>query len=187
MEEGQITIARSRGSVCLPCDFTLVACSNPCPCGFLGDRKGVCTCRPPQIARYRRKFSGPILDRIDLFVRLFSPQAKQTDYLKMGEKLSPKIRSRVEEVRQVQRERFKDEKITINARMDNNLIKKFCQLNGASCEMLERATSCFNLSPRSIYKIIKVARTIADMERSAGITAAHIAEAIQYKCESLKY
>jgi len=185
MEDGSITISRSRGSVKLPCDFTLVACSNPCPCGFLGDRKVVCTCKPPQVDRYRKKLSGPILDRIDLFVRVWSPSLEQLTgsgaFLRPQEKVSPKIKERVEVVRCIQEKRFKDDGITLNARMSNNLVKKYCSLD-ASCEdLLDKAVQKFNLSPRSVYKVIKVARTIADMEAAPTINTAHLAESIQYK------
>lgn len=185
MENGSITISRSRGSIKLPCDFTLVACSNPCPCGFLGDRKVICTCKPPQIDRYRKKLSGPILDRIDLFVRVWSPSLEQITgsrvFLKSQEKVSPKIKERVEAVRRVQEQRFKGDGITLNARMSNSLVKKYCALNVSCGDLLDKAIQRFNLSPRSVYKIIKVARTIADMEVVPAITVAHLAESIQYK------
>lgn len=185
MEDGSITISRSRGSIKLPCDFTLVACSNPCPCGFLGDRKIVCICKPWEILKYKKKISGPILDRIDLFVRVWNPSLEQIIgsgvFLKSQEKVSPKIKERVEAVRNLQEQRLKADGITLNARMSNNLVKKYCALN-ASCEdLLDKAVQRFNLSPRSVYKIIKVARTIADMEGVPTITTAHLAESIQYK------
>jgi len=185
MENGSITISRSRGSIKLPCDFTLVACSNPCPCGFLGDRKVICTCKPPQIDRYRKKLSGPILDRIDLFVRVWNPSLEQITgtgaFLKSQEKESPKIKERVEVVRNIQEKRFKADGITLNARMNNNLVKKYCLLNSSCEDLLDKAVQRFNLSPRSVYKVIKVARTIADMEGATAITPSHLAESIQYK------
>jgi magnesium chelatase family protein len=189
MENGSITISRSRGSVKLPCDFTLVACSNPCPCGFLGDRRVICTCKPPQIDRYRKKLSGPILDRIELFVRVWNPGLEQTVgsssranvFLNSQEKTSPKIKERVEVVRNLQELRFKADGISLNARMSNNLIKKYCPLNLACEDLLDKSIHKYNLSPRSVYKIIKVARTIADIEAAPAITPAHLAESVQYK------
>ena len=185
MENGSITISRSRGSIKLPCDFTLVACSNPCPCGFLGDRKVTCTCKPPQIDRYRKKLSGPILDRIDLFVRVWNPNLEQLTgpgaFLKSQEKTSPKIKERVEVVRNIQEKRFEGDSITLNARMTNNLVKKYCSLNSSCEDLLDKAVQKFNLSPRSVYKVIKVARTIADMEGAIAISPTHLAESVQYK------
>jgi len=185
MEDGSITIARSRGSVKLPCDFTLVACSNPCPCGFAGERKTACTCKPPDIARYKKKLSGPILDRIDLFVRVWNPSLDKIigaeAFLKSQEKVSPKIKERVEAVRRIQEQRFKDDGITVNARMPNTLVKKYCQLNSLCGDLLDKSVQKYNLSPRSVYKVIKVARTIADMEGVPTITVSHLAESIQYK------
>lgn len=185
MEDGSITIARSRGSIKLPCDFTLVACTNPCPCGFLGDRKVICTCKPPQIDRYRKKLSGPILDRIDLFVRVWSPELSQIAgsgaFLKSQERVSAKIKERVETARQIQEERFRGTGITLNARMNNTLVKQHCKLDISSEDLLNKAIEKFNLSPRSILKIIKVARTIADMEGKPNISPANLAEGVQYK------
>lgn len=185
MEEGFITISRSRGSVKLPCDFTLVACCNPCPCGYLGDRKVACTCKPPQIDRHRKKLSGPILDRIDLFVRVWSPATDETEgcrsFLRSTQSISPDIKGRVEAVRKIQEDRFKGSGITLNARMNNNLVKKYCQLDLQSQDLLNKAVESFNLTPRSVYKILKVARTIADMEDKVSIALENLAESIQYK------
>jgi magnesium chelatase family protein len=185
MEEGFITITRSRASVRLPCDFTLVACSNPCPCGFLGDRKIRCVCKPPDINRYKKKLSGPILDRIDLFVRVWSPNLEYTsesnEFLQTREKISRVIKRRVELVRDVQFNRFKVDGVTLNAKMNNNLVKKYCKLSSSCGDLLDSAVHRFNLSPRSVFKVIKVARTIADMDGAGEITPAHLAESVQYK------
>lgn len=185
MESGCITISRSRGSIKLPCDFTLVACSNPCPCGYLGDRKVRCTCKPPQVDRYRRKVSGPILDRIDLFVRVWNPDFDKIigskALLTSQERSSTKIKERVESVRCIQERRFIREGITVNARMTNNMVKEYCALSPPCEDLLSQAMQKFNLSPRSLFKIIKVARTIADMDGAPAITATHLAESIQYK------
>lgn len=185
MEDGHITLVRSRGSIKLPCDFTLVACSNPCPCGYHGDTKTSCTCKPFEISRYRRKISGPILDRIDLFVRVTSSGPGQVSgsgaYLKSQERTSESIKKRVEKVREIQKERFRNESILLNSRMSNSLVKKYCRLNESSENLLDKAISCFNLSVRSVFKIIKVARTVADMEENVDITPDNLAESIQYK------
>lgn len=185
MENGSITIARSRGSIKLPCDFTLVACTNPCPCGFLGDRKVRCTCKPPQIDRYKRKLSGPILDRIDLFVRVWTPGlerlSESAGLLAHREKTSALIKDRVEAARAIQAHRFVGEGVSVNAKMPNRLVKKYCPLSRVCEDLLDTAIQRCNLTPRSVYKIIKVARTLADMEGAVAITPSQLAESIQYK------
>ncbi|MBU1970700.1 YifB family Mg chelatase-like AAA ATPase [Patescibacteria group bacterium] len=185
MEDGHITIVRSRGSVKLPCDFTLVACTNPCPCGFFGDKKGGCVCKPWQVERYQKKLSGPILDRVDLLTYVWSPSrdggATAGDFLKSQKRASPIIKERVEEVRAIQRKRFAGLPIELNSRMTNSQVKQFCALSSEGQDLLGSAIEQFRLSPRSVYKVLKVARTIADMEASEHLAPIFLAEAVQYK------
>lgn len=189
MEEGAITIARSRGSVTMPCDFTLVACTNPCPCGYFGDANVRCTCRPWQISLYNKKLSGPILDRIDMQIRVSAPVVNSKplasqDFLQVHTKTSPQIKRRVESVRKIQQIRYKDSKLKLNGRMTNSQVKEFCRLDSSCHNLVDLAVEKLHLSPRGIFKILKVARTIADMEESPQVKSCHIAEAIQYKTMS---
>ncbi len=185
MEEGSITIVRSKGSVKLPCDFTLIACTNPCPCGFHGDRKMRCVCKPWQISNYTKKLSGPILDRIDLLTYVWRPtngsNVVSSDFLKPHQKTSHIIRGRVEKVRKIQHDRFKGSSISLNSRMTNDQVKKFCSLTSSGHDLLDSAIEQLHLSPRGVFKVLKVARTIADMEESSQVTSACLAEAVQYK------
>ena len=189
MEEGVITISRSRGSVTMPCDFTLTACTNPCPCGYFGDTKVRCTCRPWQISLYTKKLSGPILDRIDMRIRVSAPVVNSRplasqDFLQVHTKTSPQIKCRVESVRKLQQARFKDAKLKLNGRMTNSQVKEFCRLDASCHNLIDLAVEKLHLSPRGIFKILKVARTIADMEESPQVKSCHLAEAIQYKTMS---
>ncbi|HAZ29164.1 TPA: magnesium chelatase [candidate division WWE3 bacterium] len=188
MEDGFITISRSKGSVRMPCEFTLVGCTNPCPCGFFGDPKNVCKCSPPDVARYKKRLSGPILDRIDIFLRIHNPayevQSTYSGFMGGGkaEKVSDQLRARVEKARAAQELRLEAEHIGINARMTNDLVKKYCVLDHTCSDLLERAVYKLALTPRTVFKIIKVARTIADLDEALTILPSHLAEAIQYKC-----
>lgn len=186
MEEGVITISRSRGSVTMPCDFTLTACTNPCPCGYNGDTKVRCTCRPWQISLYTKKLSGPILDRIDMRIRISAPMINSKplasqDFLQVHTKTSPQIKRRVESARKLQQIRYQDSKLKLNGRMSNSQVKEFCRLDSSCHNLVDLAIEKLHLSPRGIFKILKVARTIADMEESPQLKSCHIAEAIQYK------
>jgi len=180
LEDGTITISRAQGSLEFPARFTLIAAMNPCPCGNATDPEKTCSCSPASIIKYQRKISGPILDRIDLHVEV--PRIKfeklTEDY--RGE-LSSSIRERVGRARDIQAERFIDSRAITNSEMGSVEIKKFCVLNPASLELMKNAVSRFHLSARAYYRIIKVARTIADLEESREISPQHIAEAIQYR------
>ncbi len=189
MEEGTITISRSKGSVTMPCDFTLVACTNPCPCGYYGDTKVKCTCRPWQINLYNKKLSGPILDRIDMRVHVSAPAVDSKplvsrDFLQARANISPDIKRRVESARKLQQVRFKDSKVKLNGRMTNSQVKEFCKLDSSCHSLIDMAVERMHLSPRSVFKILKVARTIADMEESPQLKSCHLSEAIQYKAMS---
>ncbi len=176
LEEGRVVISRTGGSMTFPSDFMLVAAMNPCPCGFYGDPKRECRCSPNMITKYRNKISGPLLDRIDIHVEVPTVKYKEMAGEATGE-LSEKIRARVEYGRVVQRERF----VHPNARMTPKEIKEHCRLDDECSELLKMAMTELNLSARAYDRILKVSRTIADLDRSEKIQSQHISEAIQYR------
>ena len=180
MEEGQVTISRASSSVTYPANFMLVAAMNPCPCGFLGDPKRECSCTYLQIQRYRSKISGPLLDRIDIHMEVPPVQFKDLAGNKSGESSATMLR-RVKEARKIQAERFQRMKLHTNAGMSSRQIRKFCALDSQSDDLLERAMDKFGLSARAHARILKISRTIADLEASEEIKSSHVAEAIQYR------
>ena len=180
MEDGQVTISRANSTVAYPAEFMLVAAMNPCPCGFLGDPKRECICTTLQIQRYRAKISGPLLDRIDLHMEV--PAVPYKDLAGISEGSSSKeILKRVMGARKIQEERFARTKIFTNARMNSRHIKKYCRIDSESGSLLEKAMDRFGLSARAHARILKIARTIADLEGTTEINAPHVAEAIQYR------
>ena len=180
LEDGTVTISRANGSLTFPAKFTFVAAQNPCPCGFLNDPVKNCSCSPYQILKYQKKISGPILDRIDLHIEV--PRVEHEKLLsdKKAES-SAKIKDRVEKARKIQLDRFKGSKKITNSEMDSREIKEFCQLDGESSELLKSAIEKLYLSARSYSKVLKLGRTIADLEASKNIKPNHIAEALQYR------
>jgi magnesium chelatase family protein len=183
LEDGVITVSRAKGVLEFPARFTLVAAMNPCPCGNATDPEKMCSCSPSQIVRYQRKISGPILDRIDLQVEVPRVKIDKLESDALGES-SEDIRKRVEGARKMQAERFFSENIITNSEMSSNQIKKYCFLKETSKLLLKNAISSLGLSARSYFRLIKVARTIADLEGSNEINDNHIAEAIQYRFKS---
>ena len=181
LEDGFLTISRSQARVEYPARFILVASANPCPCGYLYHPKKACICSEREIKRYKKRISGPILDRIDLHVEVPVVEAKDFSLTTAGAEPSKKIRERVLTARALQRQRFSEENIFTNAEMKNSHIKKYCQLLKEAKQILNQATANFHLSARSYFKMIKVARTIADLEGASAISAGHIAEALQYR------
>jgi len=180
LEDGKITIGRAQGTLEFPAKFTLVASQNPCPCGFLNDPDKHCSCTPSQIIKYQKKISGPILDRIDLHVeipRINFQKLTQSD----SQEDSASIRKRVAAVHLLQIERFANSNIFYNSEMRPQEIKQFCQLTTMGSKLLESAVSQLCLSARSFHRILKIARTIADLDQSDQILEAHIAEALQYR------
>lgn len=180
LEDGQVTISRSAGKITLPCHFMLVAAMNPCPCGYLGDSKHECRCSPAQVQRYRARISGPLLDRIDLHVEAPALSIAELRSDKAGEP-SATMRERVEHARQVQLARFRGTKLTANARMPASQLKKFCALDTALGDLLQHAMEQLALSARAYDRILKVARTIADLAGAERIAQPHLLEAIQYR------
>jgi magnesium chelatase family protein len=180
LEDGIITVSRAQGTLEFPARFTLVAAMNPCPCGNATDPEKACSCNPNRILQYQKKISGPIMDRIDLHIEV--PRIKFEKLAEQGQsESSASIRKRVEQAREIQRKRFSNASIVTNSEMSGEHIKEFCQLDSECIELMKNALSRLQLSARAYYRIIKVARTIADLSESANIQASHIAEAIQYR------
>jgi magnesium chelatase family protein len=180
IEEGQITVLRAKHSLALPARFILVAASNPCPCGYLNDPERQCQCQSSQIQKYRRKLAGPLIDRIDLFIEV--PQLKYEKLVQEDkERGSLKIREKVEKARIFQKERFKGEKFLTNSEMTIPQIKKYCQIDKKSESLLRRAVDSGQLSARGYHRVLKVARTIADLANSENILYPHLAEALMYR------
>jgi len=180
LEDGEVTVSRAVASVTFPAQFMLVAAMNPCPCGNLGNDTKQCICSPSQIIRYRRKVSGPLLDRIDIHIEVPPVEHKKLSSDIPAEP-SEQIRKRVIQARQIQLKRLSGEGIYCNAQMKTRHIKKFCQLSEQAKKILEDAMERFSLSARAYSRILKVARTIADLEGSDNILPQHISEAVQYR------
>lgn len=181
LEDGQVTVSRAKGSLRFPARFMLVAAMNPCPCGYAGDPERVCACAPSQANRYRLKISGPIMDRIDLHVEVPRLKIEKLDQGGVLGESSRVIRTRVEQARARQKERFAEKKFYTNAEMGSQVVKDVCVLDEASRTMLREAVSRLRLSARGYMRILKVARTIADLEGAQDIRISHIAEVLQYR------
>ncbi|MBD3247941.1 YifB family Mg chelatase-like AAA ATPase [Candidatus Falkowbacteria bacterium] len=179
LEEGNITISRAATSINFPAKFILISAMNPCPCGYLGDEKQACTCSNAQIYNYRKKVSGPILDRIDMHL-----EVARIDFDKLSSQRSSEnsetIKKRVIIAKNVQKNRFSDEAFS-NSEMNLEKIGKYCQLDSASKSLLENAVNSLNLSSRGYFRTLKLARTIADLDQRSVISSEHIAEALQYR------
>ncbi len=181
LEDRKITITRAQYTVEYPCSFMLVASMNPCPCGYYGDPLHKCVCTPGQIQRYLSKISGPLLDRIDIHCELVGVPFSELSKMAPGEP-SAKIRERVIKARQIQEKRYKDFKgIYCNAQMTERMIHQFAEPDAASLDMLRMAMERLKLSARAYGRILKVARTIADLDNSEKVLSKHIAEAIGYR------
>jgi len=180
LEEGKVTISRASSSQIYPARFLLVAAQNPCPCGYAGDQEVNCSCSPSQIQRYSTKISGPLLDRLDLVVNVERVKRNQ---LLSGEASEPTetVRNRVIATRKVQSNRFAKENINSNNEMNNKQIQKYCELDERAKDLLEQAINNLKLSARAYMRVLKVGRTIADMDESENISAKHLAEALQYR------
>ena len=180
LEDGTVFISRAQGSIKFPANFILVAAMNPCPCGNATDPEKHCTCTPYQLARYRSKLSGPIMDRIDLHIEVPRLKFEKLSSNKLAEK-SSLIRKRVIETRKQQSLRLNSKNIITNSEMDSKTIRKHCIIGEKEKALLKNAIHQFGLSPRGYHRLLKISRTIADMENAKNITVQHLAEAIQYR------
>jgi len=180
MEDRAVTVSRARGSVTFPASFMLAAAMNPCPCGYYGDPFKGCKCSTGEISRYHKRISGPLLDRIDIFV-----DVPHIDYEKLTEdkpgETSDKVRARVKAAHEIQLERFQGTKLRCNANMTPKEVKEFCTVEAAAQSLLRAAMKQLHLTGRAFHRILKLSRTIADLEHSDIIKTHHMAEALQYR------
>lgn len=186
LEDRIITISRVNATLTYPCNFMFVASMNPCSCGFYGSKEKECTCSPQAISRYMNRISGPLLDRIDIQIEVTPVKYQKLDDDTYVE-TSSQIRKRVNKARKIQIERYKDEGIYSNSELTPKLTQKYCKLDGPSRNLLQKAFEKLGLSARAYGRILKVSRTIADLEGSTDIKQKHIAEAIQYRSLDKKY
>ncbi len=198
IEDKVVTISRAQGSLTFPANFMLVAAMNPCPCGYYGDMVKACTCAPSTVTKYQKRISGPLLDRIDIHVEVPRVEYQKLSDDRLGES-SDRIRKRVEAARQTQRERFAQPQVGESARTRRDTIssimanadmrvaeiRQFCKLDGAGESLVRAAMGQMNLSARGYHRVLKLARTIADLGGSAQIEAAHLAEALQYRSRGM--
>ena len=180
LEDGYVVVSRVTHAVSFPARFMLVAAMNPCPCGYFGDSRRACVCTGSHIHRYRSKISGPLADRIDIQIEV-PPVTIRELSMDTQEETSEEIRARVTCARGVQGERFAGKKVYANGQMTSRMVKKYCEVAQDGRNLLERAVEKFGLSPRAYHRILKVSRTIADLEGREQIDESHVAEAIQYR------
>jgi len=180
LEDASVTISRASGSVTYPSEFMLVCAMNPCKCGWYGDASGRCTCSQNAVYNYRSRISGPLLDRIDIIVEVPGVHFEELRARAEAEP-SAAIKARVDSARQRQHVRFGEESGMCNARMGPEEMRQFCQLDDACADLMKRAFDALGLTARSYDRILRVARTIADLEGSQQIRPQHIAEAIRYR------
>ena len=186
LEDGIVSISRVNSSFTYPCKFMFVASMNPCPCGYYGSKEKECTCTEQAISKYMGKISGPLLDRIDIQIEVTGVKYQKLESNNKIES-SKDIQKRVNVARQIQRERYKDEKIYSNSELTPKLIEKYCQIDEESKKILQTAFEKLGFSARAYGRVLKVARTIADLAGSTQINKSHIAEAIQYRSLDKKY
>jgi magnesium chelatase family protein len=186
MEDRVVTISRAQGTITFPANFLLLAAQNPCPCGYFGDATKPCSCSASTVARYQRRISGPLLDRMDIYV-----EVPRVDYEKLAATSSGEpsyaVRERVEAARRRQTDRFAGTRLACNAEMTPVEVRKHCQgsLDDAALSLVRLATDQLGLSARAFHRTLKLSRTIADLAGSEVISAAHVAEAVQYRYRSL--
>ena len=186
LEDGIVTISRINATLSYPCNFMFVASMNPCPCGYYGSKDKECTCSQQAIQKYMGKISGPLLDRIDIQVEVTPVKYEKLQNDEVVE-TSEQIKKRVNEARKIQLERYKDLDIYSNSQLTPKLIEKYCKLDEMSKKILQKAFENLGLSARAHGRILKVARTIADLDGKENIEVAHISEAIQYRNLDKKY
>ena len=186
LEDRKITVSRASCTLTYPCNFMFVASMNPCPCGYMSSPDKKCTCTDIQISRYMNKISGPLLDRIDIHV-----EVEDVKYEKLNTdtniESSKEIKKRVDRARKIQEERYKNVKIFSNAELTPKMLEKFCKLDLESKKIMEKAFEKLGLSARAYGRILKVSRTIADLDESVSIKKEHIMEAIQYRTLDRRY
>lgn len=186
LEDGQITVSRVSSALTYPCAVMLVAAMNPCPCGYFGHPDRACTCSPRAAQQYLSRISGPLLDRIDLHIEVPPVKYEELSSSQKGES-SAAIRERVNAAREIQKKRFAGIGIVSNARIPSGRLKELCPLTPAAATLMEQAFARMGLSARAWDRLMKVSRTIADLEGSAVIDAPHVAEAVQYRGLDRKY
>lgn len=180
LEDGLVTISRAQGTLTFPASFTLVASQNPCPCGYASDPEKNCDCTPVQVSRYKKKISGPLIDRIDLHVEVPRVEFEKLADRQLGE-TSSEIQKRVCKARNIQTRRFTGQEIHTNSEMKNTHLREYCEIDSETETLLKQAMHLYHLSARSFHRILKVARTIADLTGEQSIRAPHVAEALQYR------
>jgi magnesium chelatase family protein len=180
MEDKVVTISRAKGSLTFSANFQLIAAMNPCPCGYYGDSQKPCTCAPAVVTKYQKRISGPMLDRIDIHIEVPRVDYEKLSGNKLGE-TSETIRKRVQAARDIQSKRFANSDIVCNSDMRVGEIRQFCQLQDEGQSLMRAAMSQMNLSARAYHRILKLARTIADLANSEEIQSPHLAEALQYR------
>jgi len=186
LEDGIVTVSRAQGTLTFPANFLLVAAQNPCPCGFLSDPEKRCICTPTQILKYQKKISGPLLDRIDIHIEVPRLNYEKLAAENLAEN-SESVRKRVQAARDIQHKRFKGLKLKSNSAINSKYIKEFCKLDKEAEKMIGQAVLQMKLSARIFHRLVKVARTIADLEGAETIKASHIAEALQYRPQERLY
>ncbi len=183
LEDGTVTISRARLTTCFPSVFMLIAAMNPCPCGYRGDPHRDCQCTVPQVERYMSKISGPLLDRIDIHLEVPAVEFGELSRREAGTS-SAVMRQQVQVAREIQHHRFRKKSLAghkCNARMTSREIRRYCQIDSSAMELLRSAVSNLGLSARAHDKILRVARTIADLDTTEIIESQHVSEAIQYR------
>ncbi len=181
LEDGEVTISRTKCAIKYPSNFILLGAMNPCPCGYLGDREKQCTCTDVQVQRYRARLSGPLLDRIDLIIEVPRLTTEELMNTKSEAESSAKIRERVIRARKVQAKRYESEGILTNSELSAKMIRKYCVLDEKSEQILKMAAQKYQLSGRKYNRVLKIARTIADLAESDSIKAEHLTQALQYR------
>lgn len=186
LEDKIVNISRVNANLTYPCNFMFIASMNPCPCGFYGSKDKECTCTPQAISKYMGKISGPLLDRIDIQIEVTPVKYQKLDNTEKIEN-SEEIKNRVNKARKIQHERYINDNIYSNSQLTPKLIEKYCTLDKQGKKILEMAFEKMGLSARAYGRILKVARTIADLDEKESIQTTHIAEAIQYRSLDKKY
>ncbi|MFR1672720.1 MAG: YifB family Mg chelatase-like AAA ATPase [Candidatus Gastranaerophilaceae bacterium] len=181
LEDGEIVISRTKHSIKYPAEFMLLGAMNPCPCGFLGDKEKQCTCTDFQIDRYLSRLSGPLLDRIDLQIEVARLTPQELMNTNSDEECSAQIRERVINARKIQARRYSEDGILTNSELTSKLVKKYCQIDKATAELMKAAIVKYQLSGRRYDRILKIARTIADLDNSENIKQSHLMQALQYR------